>query len=158
MLFTYITDKGSCTRAIYLLVTDEVEKVLNLAHGNMLFHELSVVVKQVRDGLLGKQIITNLTLHKAKVLGDHLLGDEGGKVAWLAQRIHIKGQRGRDAPADLILAVVGCKLPDEHIRQATDFLDPGVARKKDLPDRIQERAVALVASGGLERSLRRAGA
>ena len=64
----------------HLFVADEVEKVFHLADGNVLLHELAVVVQEVRDGLFGQQVIANLALHKAKVLGNDFLLRSGAGV------------------------------------------------------------------------------
>lgn len=57
------------------VLADQAHKRVDLRSSDVLLQQLAVVVQQRCDGVLGQDIVADLFLHEAKLLGDVLLRD-----------------------------------------------------------------------------------
>lgn len=58
---------------------DQAHEGLHLGLGDVLLQQFAVVVQQSSDGVLGQDVITDLTLHHTKLLGNVLLQKQAGR-------------------------------------------------------------------------------
>lgn len=54
----------------------ETDKSFDLGGRDVLLEQLAVVVQQGRDGVLGENVVADLLLHKAEMLGEPFLQSE----------------------------------------------------------------------------------
>lgn len=55
------------------VLADQADEGLHLSLGDVLLQQFAVVVQQGGDGVLGQDVVTDLTLHHSELLGDVLL-------------------------------------------------------------------------------------
>lgn len=55
------------------VLADQADEGLHLSLGDVFLQQFAVVVQQGGDGVLGQDVVTDLTLHHSELLGDVLL-------------------------------------------------------------------------------------
>lgn len=66
---------GQMDRPGLTVLADQADKRVDLCSRDVFLQQLAVVVEQSCDGVLCQDVIANLFLHEAKLLGDVLLQD-----------------------------------------------------------------------------------